>query len=1071
MNNKYIYNFLLAVFACSLLCAQPFAYEATSSTSSWTAQNDEYIFYKPFDDIAYRQYPALFDGGQGSYAFLVALLHTALAQHVSAEVAYEVGGFSSSPWLRAGITLLSSLTTPMALRELTSWFVGKKLGREQIQIESELLRQLFYIEIIYDEQSDREIIQILPVPVPDTVLQTQARTPDIRLWLKLYQRMQQLRLTTLQLSWDTHHQNIIVATESSDGSTVSLIQTSGFEDHAEPIEPFLHKVWASSLCEGINCQKVSSLLHGEVIQKTTLLLDLADSPTFFLPPALFSGELTTDSASSEFYYTLPLCEYSHKDQCSHQLVLVWEQLPFPKYRPKLIFSDSHSDYPKSIAESFYLQLADTNKSEKLLSLFEMLLLAVPSFFINRHWDYLRQYPTTTYPETAVVRAVEAEQMHLIPTLTRSFTDAHWQSVFLYLCQLDQPAYMILSSYLSDTDFNWLEYITRISGERSSAELEKDLETTFQVIWPSDQVGVVNHFLESKISIREKVLSATPLHHLYQSQSDQLPDYLLTLTDTEWRDHIEFLSSTLPYYPSLAQRLAYLSNVLPWEKFTLVVEETESKGAILKKRIVKGLLREDMMELTHQLFSYPTHLEAVVEGTLDFLGSVRTELDQEYFQKLEFFFGVDFVKSIIPRLHSHHFNRPGVYLALAAYSKHLLEAHDDADWLFNTVLQMLDNHYPPAVRAILYETGLASRVIRHFLEKDGSQLADFLEHHTELAIEYILKGPLQSPEEIDRLLSNAEPGMLLASTENRLNRHKDSATFLLNAMPESAAVNIVFDWLQTERRHDNFHQVPLKLLKPSFERVISSECFKCLDNMMSWVLSYSDNPTARTQLNSLTLSEENLRWLFSHLSILISGGDLSPGQVSSVLPMLPRPESIENMQALVTKLPAPLSTELAFQYVSSPDESVKVVSSMNSMQASHYLARLTHFEELWQQYQGAVALASRKAVTDWDYFLASSPKIERLETILMQGCSGPPSSSLSIVSVAEELTCSICQEVFNKPVTESCGHSFCKDCIDTWAEKQPHCPLCKAQLQENEPPINFVIERMVDRFQLRAPATQ
>lgn len=41
-----------------------------------------------------------------------------------------------------------------------------------------------------------------------------------------------------------------------------------------------------------------------------------------------------------------------------------------------------------------------------------------------------------------------------------------------------------------------------------------------------------------------------------------------------------------------------------------------------------------------------------------------------------------------------------------------------------------------------------------------------------------------------------------------------------------------------------------------------------------------------------------------------------------------------------------------------------------------------------------------------------------------------------------LRCSICLFVFNNPVTLSCGHSFCYDCIKSWHEVEPTCPLCK-----------------------------
>eukprot|EP00980_Cylindrotheca_fusiformis_P002763 scaffold657_cov108-Cylindrotheca_fusiformis.AAC.4 len=65
------------------------------------------------------------------------------------------------------------------------------------------------------------------------------------------------------------------------------------------------------------------------------------------------------------------------------------------------------------------------------------------------------------------------------------------------------------------------------------------------------------------------------------------------------------------------------------------------------------------------------------------------------------------------------------------------------------------------------------------------------------------------------------------------------------------------------------------------------------------------------------------------------------------------------------------------------------------------------------------------------------------------------------SLRNELTCIICHEVFLDPTSLSCGHSFCKDCLDWWWQ-QPQkrrakdCPTCRMLLprdqQADEPSI-------------------
>ena len=42
---------------------------------------------------------------------------------------------------------------------------------------------------------------------------------------------------------------------------------------------------------------------------------------------------------------------------------------------------------------------------------------------------------------------------------------------------------------------------------------------------------------------------------------------------------------------------------------------------------------------------------------------------------------------------------------------------------------------------------------------------------------------------------------------------------------------------------------------------------------------------------------------------------------------------------------------------------------------------------------------------------------------------------------EQLTCSICSELFVRAMTMNCTHTFCRHCIDMWIKKNKVCPLC------------------------------
>ena len=55
--------------------------------------------------------------------------------------------------------------------------------------------------------------------------------------------------------------------------------------------------------------------------------------------------------------------------------------------------------------------------------------------------------------------------------------------------------------------------------------------------------------------------------------------------------------------------------------------------------------------------------------------------------------------------------------------------------------------------------------------------------------------------------------------------------------------------------------------------------------------------------------------------------------------------------------------------------------------------------------------------------------------------------VSTADISKELFCSICQEVFNDPVQSTCQHTFCRECITSWAKSKNHmtCPLCRVKI--------------------------
>ncbi|XP_059197506.1 nuclear factor 7, ovary-like [Centropristis striata] len=65
---------------------------------------------------------------------------------------------------------------------------------------------------------------------------------------------------------------------------------------------------------------------------------------------------------------------------------------------------------------------------------------------------------------------------------------------------------------------------------------------------------------------------------------------------------------------------------------------------------------------------------------------------------------------------------------------------------------------------------------------------------------------------------------------------------------------------------------------------------------------------------------------------------------------------------------------------------------------------------------------------------------------------------------EELCCPVCQDVFKDPVTLSCYHSFCKDCLQSWwkDKETKECPVCKRRQSRKENP-NFALKSLCEAF--------
>ncbi|XP_069100332.1 zinc-binding protein A33-like [Pleurodeles waltl] len=84
---------------------------------------------------------------------------------------------------------------------------------------------------------------------------------------------------------------------------------------------------------------------------------------------------------------------------------------------------------------------------------------------------------------------------------------------------------------------------------------------------------------------------------------------------------------------------------------------------------------------------------------------------------------------------------------------------------------------------------------------------------------------------------------------------------------------------------------------------------------------------------------------------------------------------------------------------------------------------------------------------------------------MASVAAPGSVPRQSTDLSEELTCSICLELFRDPVILGCGHNFCRACIDrVWDHPSAliSCPKCREVFPERRCTANRVLRHLLER---------
>ncbi|XP_049325467.1 zinc-binding protein A33-like [Astyanax mexicanus] len=74
-------------------------------------------------------------------------------------------------------------------------------------------------------------------------------------------------------------------------------------------------------------------------------------------------------------------------------------------------------------------------------------------------------------------------------------------------------------------------------------------------------------------------------------------------------------------------------------------------------------------------------------------------------------------------------------------------------------------------------------------------------------------------------------------------------------------------------------------------------------------------------------------------------------------------------------------------------------------------------------------------------------------------------AFSLSPLHQDLSCPICYEVYNDPVVPSCGHSFCRTCLQrSWTlSSERECPICRRCSSREDPPPDLALRKACESY--------
>ncbi|MCW7555864.1 hypothetical protein NX722_25200 [Endozoicomonas gorgoniicola] len=1078
-------NIYLAAFVSVLLTVSLYTFAAPSFGKEaglvQVEKSSAGYFIRVGKDITYRRYLYHLTSKEGVYTLLSGLTQMLLTGYVDYQVARGVSNLAPSPFLKHAGFLLTLSALPLMIRSSASWYMSKRLVTEQVIIDSPHIQNRFYLELSYNPSGTGEVLKVLPIPAsiarPEPGQNNQQPSPTLDLWGSFYKTLLKKNYVSVELSWFKHDQKTGILVNFTNGAGYKqsrIINVDQFKWERLPasIESLLHNEWEpDSHSQHLSVNRpVLSLLKEDVIQKVMELMLFEDEESVLIP----SDSLLTFISPSESGspYEINLCR---EDQvhCDTFLQLLWHPLPYPHYKPALIFADSvHIRQYGGVFHSALAQSGDINLAEQLTQLLEKIVFSSVMELI-----WLQQ-------ENAELSLFESSSALVADDLV-NYSIVEWRGILRVLKSKPHEVNMgKVCTWLTNNGFDWSEFfkpkVVSTNRGQSVRPISASLRPILTNLPPRVQRNVLdielNKSPEHFFAAFEKLTHQDKMNFLRASKGDEttITKIISRMDHNQVNTFTDLLVDTLEFGKYHSATLTALLSALPeYAKNKLIrslIDVFDGGEDLLFSYIVKN----KKTKVFQHLANYPGNViqDKLAKSIVAYIEE-GGDIWQNLFSLLpaQENFIINLVSYISmgcePSSRSYKFLRTlsTVLLAPSKYNDNLLTF---------LIREQAKNGFILAASQLVTAPDMLYRAMEEALEVSDPGLYNGLAMvSSELYLQHILNNYSDNKAKALEWLKHLTVDTQKELITIRLDAGSAGVDFLLNNTKPEAVAQSVFQYLQKpEKKNDNWKRMQIEHGVLTLKLVINHQCKACMPPLLQWL---SANPRDRLieKQADFELSEDQARWLTDATAAMINSKEIKPSHVTGLLLMGITKMPFSCIKTLIKPLPVADSTSLMInlgeQTRQYPEHFGAVLDGLSEVQTGHYLATLTNSEELWESSAHNAYIATKKLATSLHYVVQFKPNEAHYETI--------KSWSRSILNTGnmvekkdlqDDLTCSICQDVFEKPVVSPCGHTSCRNCINDWMNNHRSCPDCRVDIPgEWTFPPNQVVETLINNRKLQS----